>query len=209
MPEEVNGDAPLYAGEHLFSLGTAWVQGFLEGGTLTFLSGYLLGLGYTESGASALLGALFLGVVLFQIPGALLADRLGRRHVVLACQLLTLVGMVTLPFCASTPALALWLFVVGACCAALYPLGLALLGERVSSSALARANAWYLACNCAGSLIGPWVMGEAIDRMGPQGMFAAGAAAMVLVIVTWTFPSRRSSPSASGQEPPVASRHVA
>src|SRR5262249_39487224 len=31
--EETAGTGPLHARDHLFSLGTAWVQGFLEGGT--------------------------------------------------------------------------------------------------------------------------------------------------------------------------------
>jgi MFS family permease len=208
-PEEAHQDAPLRPTEHLFSLGTAWVQGFLEGGTLTFLTGYLLGLGYTEKAASGLLGVLFLGVVLFQLPGAMLADRLGRTTVVLACQLLTLAGLVVLPLCVSTTALATWLFVVGACCAALYPLGLALLGERVPPAALARANAWYLACNCAGSLLGPWAMGEAIDCLGSRGLFVAGAAAMLLALATWALPRRRSPPKPLGHQPDVDSRRAA
>jgi len=72
--------------------------------------------------------------------------------------------------------------VVGACCGALYPLGLALLGERVPASGLARANAWYLACNCAGSLTGPIVIGLAIDRYGLAAQFAVGAAAVLGVL---------------------------
>src|SRR5919204_630635 len=68
------------------------------------------------------------------------------------------------------PWIASWLFVVGACCAALYPLGLALLGERVPASGMARANAWYLACNCAGSLSGPVLIGLAIDALGQRAL---------------------------------------
>src|SRR5205807_1819747 len=74
---------------------------------------------------------------------------------------------------------------LGACCSALYPLGLALLGERVPAPALARANAWYLASNCAGSLSSPVLIGLAIDRFGPMAQFATAAAALVLVLAGW------------------------
>jgi MFS family permease len=166
-------------------LGTAWAQGFLEGGMITFLSIYLLGLGLTESVASGLVGGLFLGVVLAQLPVAWLADRLGRLRILLLCHAVLLTGLACFPFCRALFGLTFWLFLLGATCGALYPLGLALLGERVPKNGLARANAWYLACNCAGSLSGPVLIGLTIDWFGPRGQFAAGAAALLLVLSTW------------------------
>jgi MFS family permease len=168
---------------NLLTLGTAWAQGFLEGGTLTFLSIYLLSLGHNENVVSGLMGSLFLGVILIQVPVAHLADHVGRLRVLLACHLILLAGLGWLPFCTGLPVLAGWLFVVGACCAALYPLGLALLGERVPPAAMAHANAWFLACNCAGSLAGPVLVGLAIDLYGLVAQFAAAAAAVVLVLL--------------------------
>ncbi len=129
------------------------------------------------------MGGLFLGVILIQVPVAWLADRLGRLRVLLACHLVLLAGLACLPWCVQLSGIATWLFVVGACCAAQYPLGLALLGERVPPSGMARANAWYLASNCAGSLSGPVLIGLAIDSFGPRALFAAGGAAVVLVLV--------------------------
>ena len=183
--EETKGDESVPMGAAFFSLGTAWTQGFLEGCMLTFLAVYLLGLGYSTAGTTELVGALFLGVVLFQIPGALLADRLGRLRFLLACHGIVLVGLVLLPWCSGTATLGGLLFIVGACCAALYPLGLALLGESVPPGALAKANAWYLACNCIGSVTGPWVTGKAIDLFGQRSMFAVGAGAVLLVVGVW------------------------
>ena len=176
---------PLPWRDHMLSLGTGWFQGFLEGGMLTFLSAYLLGLGYAEAATSGLLGALFLGVVLVQLPGAWLADTVGRLRVVLACHALVLVSLVVLPFCHGATALAAWLFVVGAACAFLYPLGLALLGERLVGGELATANAWYLACNCLGSLTGPWLMGLAIDAWGPRSMYAVAVGGGAAVFLAW------------------------
>ncbi len=182
--EEV-GTAFRWQAAVLLALGTAWAQGFLEGGVLTFLSPYLLALGFGELPAAGLTGVLFLGVVLAQLPTATLADRLGRVRVLLACHAVVLVSLVALPLCRGPVGLGGWLFAVGACSATLYPLGLALLGDRVPAASLARANAWYLACNCLGSLTGPYLMGEAVDRAGWPAMFGVGAAAVAAVLGAW------------------------
>src|SRR5262249_14266147 len=90
----------------LFSYGTAWVQGFLEGGLMTFLSIYLLGRGYSEGEVSLLVGGLFAGVILSQVPLAWLADRLGRLYVLLGCHGLLMTALLLVRWCPGTPLLA-------------------------------------------------------------------------------------------------------
>jgi MFS family permease len=189
--EDEGGRLRLAAAEGVLSLGTAWAQGFLEGGTLTFLSLYLLHIGYDESGSSGLMSGLFLGVVLAQLPTAWLADRIGRLGILIGCHAVVIAGLACLPWVTHPLGVGVWLFLLGASCGALYPLGLALLGERVPRAALARANAWYLACNCAGSLSGPVVMGRAIDAFGFGGLFGTGVIAVVLVLAGWAVLVRR------------------
>jgi MFS family permease len=46
-----------------------------------------------------------------------------------------------------------------------------------------KANAWYLASNCAGSLTGPVVMGLVVERWGWRGLFTGGAVAVTLVVL--------------------------
>jgi len=183
--EEKAADTPLSLRHHSLSFGTAWVQGVLEGGMLTFLPLYLLSLGFAAEAVSWLLAGLFLGVVVCQVPLGWLADRLGKLPLLLACHAVLTVGLLLLPSCRATGPLWASAFVLGACCGAQYPLGLALLGERVPAAALARANAWYLACNCAGSMTGPALMGLAIERFGAGAEFPAGAAALALVVAVW------------------------
>jgi MFS family permease len=180
--EEKNGDGPLSLRANGLSYGTAWVQGFLEGGLITFLSIYLLGRGYTEGAVSLLVGGLFAGVILCQVPLAWLADRLGRLYVLLACHGLLLAALFSVQRSPGTPLLAVSLFVLGTCCGALYPLGLALLGDRVPSAGLARANAFYLASNCAGSLCGPVLFGLVIHRFGQAAQLLAGIVAVLTVL---------------------------
>lgn len=125
------------------------------------------------------------GVIAAQVPVAWLADRLGRTAVLAGCHAATLVGVLCLLVPGGTAWLALWLFAVGACSGAFYPLGLALLGERTPASGLARANAWFLAINCLGSLVGPALTGRAMDTFGRDAMFVVGGLAVGGVLAAW------------------------
>jgi MFS family permease len=178
---QVRPEGPIF-GANTLSYGTAWVQGLLEGGLITFLSIYLLGQGYSEGRVSLLVGGLFAGVILCQVPLAWLADRLGRLYVLLGCHALLMGALLSVRLCPGTPVLAISLFLLGTCCGALYPLGLALLGERVPPAGLARANAWYLASNCAGSLCGPVLFGWAIEWFGQPSQFLVGTIAVALMV---------------------------
>jgi MFS family permease len=170
---------------NFLSFGSAWSQGFLEGGMIAFMSVYLLFLGLSQSRVSWLTSAIMIGVILFQVPVAWLADRLGRTRVLIACYGVTFAGLCFLSSCGDSVWLTVALFLVGACSGAFYPLGLAILGERVSGPQLAGASAWYLGINCLGSLVGPILTGFAMERFGKASMFSVGAGAVLSVLAGW------------------------
>jgi MFS family permease len=176
------GHAPLHLRRNLFSFGTAWCQGFLEGGMIGFLALYLRDfMTMDEDRISWVTSSIMIGVILFQVPVAWFADRLGRTRVLTGCYGVVIVGLCLLPFCADSPWLVTWLFLVGACSGAFYPLGLAVLGERLPASSLARANAWFLSINCLGSLMGPSLMGEAVKHFDMRALFTVALASVLLV----------------------------
>jgi MFS family permease len=183
--EPVQTKTPLSLGRNFLSFGSAWTQGFLEGGMVAFLSIYLLSLGLAEVRVSWLTSGIMIGVILFQVAVAWLADRLGRTPVLLACYGAAGTGLACLPFCNDSVWLISWLFLVGACSGAFYPLGLALLGDRLPEAALSRASAWYLGINCIGSLVGPGITGAIMDYFGKAAMFMAAEAALVSVLICW------------------------
>jgi MFS family permease len=185
--EEVHeGHAPLHFRRNLLSFGTAWTQGVLEGGMIGFLTLYLRDeIGMTLERAGLITGGIMIGVIIFQVPVAWCADHMGRMRVLLSCYGVVIAGLCLLPFCGDSAWLVLWLFLVGACSGAFYPLGLAILGERLPQSGLARANAWFLAINCLGSLMGPDIMGEVMDRYGTGALFLTGLASVLLVLIMW------------------------
>jgi MFS family permease len=176
---------PLEWGRNFLSYGTAWCQGFLEGGMLVFLSLFLLSRGFTESIAGTLMSVTMLGVILFQLPVSWLADRYGKKPLLLACYIVVALGLAAIPWLADSLWLAVGLFCFGACTGAMYPLGLSLLSDRVPESGLARAYAWYLAIECVGSQAGAAIMGKARDAWGETAMFGVGLAAVGGVLATW------------------------
>jgi MFS family permease len=184
-PEKRSGKTPLEIWRNFLSFGSSWSQGFLEGVMMGLVPIYLLAIGLTEGEAGWVVGGTMVGVILIQIPIAALADRFGRTRVLLCCQAGVVLALAALPFCRGVVGLGSWLFVCGACSTAFYPLGLALLGERLPAPALPRANGWYLAINCAGSMTGPALAGWAMDLLGKEAFFYTGETAVLLVLAVW------------------------
>lgn len=176
---------PVRIRRNFLSFGSAWSQGFLEGGMMALLAVYLRSIGLSDNAVGWLMGGLMVGVIGAQVPVAWLADRLGRTTVLVACHTATILGIGCMLLPGGTAWLALWLFVVGACSGAFYPLGLALLGERTAPAGLARASAWFLGINCLGSLVGPTLTGAAMDAFGRRAMFVVGGVAVGIVPAVW------------------------
>lgn len=192
---------PLGWRRNFLSYGTAWCQGFLEGGMLVFLSLFLVTRGFSTDEAGVFMGVTMVGVILFQIPVAWLADRLGRTPILLGCYAVVAVTLVAIPWLSNSIVLAVGLFCFGACSGAMYPLGLALLGDRMPEAGLARAYAWYLAVECVGSQLGAAAMGKARDRWGDASMFTVGLAAMLLVLTAWLVVQGTMKTEAAAPEP--------
>ncbi len=185
VDEPTRGVMPPALSRNLLSYGSAWAQGFLEGGMVAFLPIYLLFLGLPDARVGWTTSGIMIGVITFQIPVAWLADRLGRAAVLVGCYATSGLALACLPFCGDSAWLVASLFLAGACSGAFYPLGLAILGEALPAASLARASAWYMTINCLGSLSGPIITGTVMDGFGKRAMFPAGGAALLLVLLAW------------------------
>jgi MFS family permease len=195
---------PLGLRANFLSYGTAWCQGFLEGGLLAFLSLFLVARGFSADVSGIMMGAMMVGVIVFQVPVAWLADRMGKTPVLLACYFVVAAGLIGIPHLANELTMGIMLFVFGACTGAMYPLGLSRLSDNMPESGLARAYAWYLAIECVGSQLGAAAMGNARDLWGETAMFSVGLAAVLMVPLIWLM--TRRSWSASPCPTPLASR---
>lgn len=173
----------------------ALVFGAVETGAFAILPLYGLRLGLEAQTAAALVSAMTLGNVLFQIPVGLIADRIDKVHVLLAAASLAALGAALIPAAsASLPVLLVLLFFWGGIFGTLYTVGLAHLSASVRGPALAGANAAFVALYSTGLIIGPPLVGGGMDLMPPQG-FAwalAGLLAAYAAAVLWAL--SRSQP---------------
>ena len=126
-----------------------------------------------------------IGTIVLVVPISWLGDRCGKTPVLLGCYAVTALGLLALPFVTEPILLGGTLFIFGACAGAMYPLGLALLTDRMPASGLARAYAWYLAIECVGSQLGAAAAGKARDIWDEAAMFPAGLAAIIAVLAIW------------------------
>jgi MFS family permease len=160
---------------HLISVPTATaavlVFGSVETGSFSLLPIYGTETGYSEGDAALLLTMVGLGNVLLQIPIGIASDRVGdRRHLLLACALVGLAGIVALPFLITNwYAASAILFLWGGVISGLYTVGLAHLGSRYSGHELASANAAFVLCYGIGMTLGPQLTGIGMDFARPHG----------------------------------------
>lgn len=147
------------------------VFGAVETGGFALFPIYGVRIGYTEAEAAMLLSMIGLGNVVMQIPLGMLSDRIGDRRILLfGCAAVGLAGMILLPFVTHDwLATAVLLFVWGGMVAALYTIGLAHLGSRLSGRDLASANAAFVLCYGIGMVLGPQAIGIGMDLFGTDG----------------------------------------
>lgn len=141
-------------------------------------------IGYSEGDAALLLTMIGLGNVFMQIPLGMISDRVrDRRHLLLICAVVGLAGMILLPYVqANWRIMAGLLFLWGGVVAALYTIGLAHLGSRLSGHELANANAAFVLCYGFGMVLGPQAIGIGMDVFGTDG-FAWTLAAFFAVYI--------------------------
>jgi len=147
------------------------IFGAVETGGFALFPVYGNRIGYSEADAALLLSMIGLGNVLLQIPIGMISDRMrDRRKLLLGCAIVGLAGSLGLPYIATNWYTAAGvLFLWGGAVAALYTVGLAHLGSRLSGRDLASANAAFIFCYGFGMLIGPQFMGLGMDLFGPNG----------------------------------------
>ncbi|MCE9648941.1 MAG: MFS transporter [Parvibaculum sp.] len=158
----------------------AFSFGALEQGSMTLLPVYGIRVGLTEQMAAMVLSAFAAGNILSQIPLGLIADRVDRRLVLIACALVGALTIAMLPLVQGSLLVMPVIFVFGGVVSGLYTIGLTLLGQRFRDGDLAAANAAFVMMYNVGGLVGPAIGGGAMEMMPPHGLPLAFAAISLL-----------------------------
>jgi MFS family permease len=164
---------------------TAFTQGFLEGGLLSYLGLMIIGMGYATNQVSVVFGSMFAGVICSMLFITRLADTIGHKRVLLLTHVLSLLCLLLMGFTESLAVIIVLIFFVGLTCGGQYAVALASLGMQVDSIKQPSANSAYLTLNCAGSVAGPMVMG----LLGSGGLFGSifiiGSIPILILLLVW------------------------
>lgn len=163
------------------------VFGAMETGVFTLVPVYAERLGFAEAMVGIIVAAAALGGIALQIPVGRIADRVGRLTTLRAVAAAGVVLPLLTALAGATLTLLLpMVFLFAGLASAFYTLGLALMGERVQPGALASANAAFIFAYGIGSLVGPPVMGAAMDGFDPFGlMIAFSVLAALYLLFAW------------------------
>ena len=172
------------------ALFTAFACGLGEQVAFSFLPVYAVGAGMPAETGALWLSAFVMGNVILQWPIGWLADHADRRAVLAGCTLASTLLVVALPLVpAQSPGVIAVVMLWGGISFAIYPVGLALLGQRFRGGDMARANTAYSLLYIVGGLVGRPLTGAAMDAFGDPGLGWTLAvfyvAACVAAVVAW------------------------
>ena len=149
----------------------AFVCGLGEQVAFSFLPVYAVGAGVSAETGALWLSAFVIGNIVLQWPIGSMADHFDRRAVLAGCAvvsglLVLLLSAVSAQSLAIIAVIALW----GGLSFAIYPVGLALLGQRIGGGDIARANTAFSMLYIFGGLVGRPLAGAAMDAVGDPGL---------------------------------------
>jgi MFS family permease len=149
----------------------AFACGLGEQVAFSFLPVYAVGAGLSADTGALWLSAFVLGNVVLQWPIGWMADHADRRLVLAGCTLVSALLVVTLAlipaqWAGTIGVVALW----GGVSFSIYPVGLALVGQRFRGGDIARANTAFSMIYIVGGLVGRPMTGAAMDVFGEPGL---------------------------------------
>ncbi len=164
------------------------VFGAIEQSLIYFLPVYDTRLGHSEESGRILLLIAALGIVLFQYPMGMLADKMNRKRLTVILMGVAALGPVAIVFAGSNFAMIATLaFFYAGLTTALYTVGLVRLGEQFKGKYLAAANAGFIISYGIGSLIVPPLAGKMMDVYNPSGfmwtMAGLGLAGLMVAVL--------------------------
>lgn len=137
----------------------------------SFLPVYAVGAGVSAETGALWLSAFVIGNVALQWPIGWMADHFDRRAVLAGCAIVSTALVLLL---SAVPAQSIGVIGVvmlwGGVSFAIYPVGLALLGQRFRGGDIARANTAYSMLYILGGLVGRPLAGAAMDAVGDPGL---------------------------------------
>jgi MFS family permease len=156
----------------------AFIAGFSETSSVSFLGAYSLSTGYVLTAATLLISVFGIGGTVLQLPIGWMADRSSYKTGQLVCGLVLLLGTLAIPFSQSLPWLStLIVFVWGGAIGGMNTLAVIEAGDRVAEHQVSTAMTAIALFYTLGSVVGPIATGATVSYVSPHGlMISVGVA---------------------------------
>ena len=149
-------------------MGSSWMMGFLYAGTAALLP--IFALPYVQddySQSSRTVAWLASGELILPLIVGWMADRYDKERLMIYISSISVLSLAILPMIFNIPFLRFFvLFILGGTIMSFYSLGLTLLGQEFKGKVLASANACFIFFLSLGEILGPPVVGKAMDLFG-------------------------------------------
>lgn len=165
------------------SLAAMLMVGFMEGALISLIPVYALREGFTETETGLLLFSFMLGHGVLPPVLGMLGDRVGLKKGLSFTYALGTVSFILMLFFPSHMSITGVLVCAGASVGALYPLGVGLLADALTSAELPRGNALTTFCYGIGSIIGPLVPALIMHLTVPKSLFVVAALLYAVLLV--------------------------
>lgn len=162
----------------------AFIAGYAETSSVSFLAGYSLAAGYLLTAATLLISVFGAGGTVLQLPIGWMADRSSYRAGQLACGLVLLAGTLAIPLSQPFPWLAtVVVFLWGGAIGGMNTLAVIEAGDRVGEQQVSTAMTAVAMFYTLGSVIGPVVTGGMVSFLGGEGLMVSVGGVGVLFVV--------------------------
>ena len=162
----------------------AFIAGYAETSSVSFLAGYSLAAGYLLTAATLLISVFGAGGTVLQLPIGWMADRSSYRAGQLACGLVLLAGTLAIPLSPPFPWLAtVVVFLWGGAIGGMNTLAVIEAGGRVGEQQVSTAMTAVAMFYTLGSVIGPVVTGGMVSFFGGEGLMVSVGGVGVLFVV--------------------------
>ncbi|WP_428550933.1 MFS transporter [Pseudomonas edaphica] len=161
----------------------AFIAGFAETSSVSFLASYSLSAGYLLTAATLLISVFGIGGTLLQLPIGWMADRSSYKIGQLVCGLILLLGTLAIPFSQPLPWLAtLIVFLWGGAIGGMNTLAVIEAGDRVGEHQVSTAMTAIAMFYTLGSVLGPIATGAMVSYVSGYGlMISVGVVGVVFV----------------------------
>lgn len=163
----------------------AFIAGFAETSSVSFLAGYSLSAGYMLTAATLLISVFGIGGTVLQLPIGWLADRSSYTLGQLVCGLILLLGTLAIPLSLAFPWLAaIIVFLWGGAIGGMNTLAVIEAGDRVGKHQVSTAMTAIAMFYTLGSVLGPIATGATVSCLSEHGlMISVGFVGAIFIAV--------------------------